>query len=94
MLTYLTGGDAWALRAHCYPLVGADPRGRRRPSKPWGPVPGLLSARAALWKAGGPPVPSPRWVAGPALTFPALQRALQQELPRREFFLPELLREM
>lgn len=58
----------------------------RRPSKPWG-----LSARAALWKAGGPPVSSPRWVAGLALTFLAPQCALQQKLPRKEFFLSELL---
>lgn len=49
----------------------------------------------ALCKAGGPPVPSSsHWVAGLALTFLASQCAGQQQLPGREFFMLELLREM
>lgn len=68
-------------QAGCSPLVDAEP------SEPWGRV---LCARLVTILS----LPSPHWVAGLALTFLALQCAGQQELPGREFFLLELLREM
>lgn len=68
-------------QASCSPLVDAEP------SEPQGWV---LCARLVTVLS----LPSPHWVAGLALTFLALQCAGQQQLPGREFFLLELLREM